>query len=139
MVSFDKGVHVMCELRYGNDYPDVCPPSEAARTCLTVYRGVHSEGEIISNTDFIPVFEIRPKKIYDIGEECGSKALSFWKTKQKMKNLMRRYPKLGTRIIEIDLNEECGLLIEDSNGHCNLWDYSNPDIVTAIGENWREV
>ena len=56
-----------------------------------------------------------------------------------LRNTMIDHPKLGEKMISVKLNERCGVILKDGKYHFNLWDYSNPNLISAIGIDWEEV
>ncbi|MCB6915485.1 hypothetical protein LIZ91_02695 [Enterococcus avium] len=127
--------------RYGNDYPDQCPPSEASSPIgISLYRICKSESgstKLLSD-DFVPVWENQRRK-FPKNKECGAKALSFNSSLNDLSSLMQDHPNIGKRIVKVNLNESCGVIKQTSANHYNLWDLFNPGIIDAIGNEWEEV
>lgn len=129
-------------LRYGDDYPTQCPPREAYPPIdMTLYRICKSKSQNSSLTleDFVPVWEQPHRKFPRSQQECGAKALSFNDSLAELSDLMENFPNIGNRIVRIDLNELCGLIHRTSRNHYNLWDFTRPNIIEAIGNQWEEV
>lgn len=128
--------------RYGDNYPEACPPLEAtAPTQMKLYRickSKHGE-ENLEPEDFVPVFETSGRT-FPPRQLCKSKALSFEDNLEEIKRKMFEYPNIGNRIVECELNENCGVLLQTGNiSHYSLWDLYDPDVVSAIGNHWEEV
>lgn len=128
--------------RYGEDYPTQCPPEEAIPPeNLVLYRACCEEivvDGVLNSNNFVPVWEQRNRK-FPPHAECGAKAISFNENKNKLRNTMIDHPKLGEKMISVKLNERCGVILKDGKYHFNLWDYSNPNLISAIGIDWEEV
>lgn len=128
--------------RYRDDYPLQCPPQEASPpNNLILYRACRADlsvDGVLNKNNFIPVWEQKARK-FPAKKECGAKALSFYDNKNKLEQNMLDFPGIGSKIIEVKLNDECGVVLKDGKNHYNLWDLFSPDIVTAIGSDWREV
>lgn len=88
--------------------------------------------------DFVPLFET-PRK-FPPEKDCMTRALSFDNSLEEAKNKMINFPNMGNRIVECELNEDCGVLLQTGKiSHYSLWDLYDPDIVSAIGNHWEEV
>lgn len=131
----------MLEYRYGTDYPEQCPPENATSANHSLYRACHTYIEndnSLNIENFIPVYET-PGRKFMAHQECQAKALSFYDDIETLKNKILDYPNIGDRIIHIQLNSDCGVVLKTGKNHYSIWDYATPSIVEAIGDEWREV
>ncbi|GEM_PF-1267280 len=135
-------------LRYGTDYPKQCPPNDCKIASSEVlYRACHAEVEDsdgnLNMENFIPVWEQTKTtgRTFPKPKFCEAKALSFFSTEEACLNKIRDYPKIGSKIIKVKLNSQCGFIrkSDPDSLHYSLWDLSKPTISKAIGKNWKKV
>lgn len=142
LMKFERKL-IMSELifRYRDDYPEMCPPKDAQPPFnLNLYRICKSQKgyKTLIIKDFEPVWENKKRK-FPKYQECGAKAISFNSDLNSLENLIQDHPNIGNRIVKFKLNESCGLVKITNKNHYNLWDLMQPDILTAIGNEWKEV
>jgi hypothetical protein len=129
--------------RYDSNYPSQCPPSDAVSPeKLRLFRickyGIQNSNGELNEKNFIPVCENK-KRNFPPKKECISKALSFLGTLTKCKEMEEKYPNLGSKQIEVILNNKCGMIKKTNSLHYSLWDFKHPCICEAIGNDWKEV
>ena len=114
-------------LKYGEDYPDACPPSEANEMEGSFYRMCNSA--VPEKDDF--------KTHVDLGlnfpppKLCEAKALSFFASEQAIERLKKRFPKFKDKVavlINISPSHGVGLL---EGEHLNLWEFQDVNFLDA--------
>ena len=112
-------------LKYGEDYPDACPPSEANEMEGSFYRMCNSA--VPEKDDF--------KTHVDLGlnfpppKLCEAKALSFFTSEQAIEKLKKRFPKFKVAVlINISPSHGVGLL---EGEHLNLWEFQDVNFLDA--------
>lgn len=108
-------------LKYGEDYPDSCPPSEANEVEGSFYRicnsAVPEKDDFKTHVDLGLNFP--PQKL------CEAKALSFFASEQAIERLKKRFPKFKDKVavlINILPSHGVGLL---EGEHLNLWEFQD--------------
>lgn len=128
--------------RYKDKYPVACPPNSTyPPDGKILYRisKYNNEKEVLNEANFVPVWEQTNRK-FPPEKECMAKSLSFFQDKEVIREKMENYPALGSGIIKIISNENCGVIEETgSKGHLSLWDLHTPKLVDAVGSDWEEV
>ena len=114
-------------LKYGEDYPDSCPPSEANEVEGSFYRicnsAVPEKDDFKTHVDLGLNFP--PQKL------CEAKALSFFASEQAIEELKKRYPKFKDKVavlINILPSHGVGLL---EGEHLNLWEFQDVNFLDA--------
>ena len=114
-------------LKYGEDYPDACPPSEANEVEGSFYRicnsAVPEEDDFKTHVDLGLKFP--PQKL------CEAKALSFFVSEQAIEKLKKRFPKFKNKVavlINILPSHGVGLLEVE---HLNLWEFQDVNFLDA--------
>lgn len=114
-------------LKYGEDYPDSCPPSEANEVEGSFYRicnsAVPEKDDFKTHVDLGLNFP--PQKL------CEAKALSFFSSEQAIERLKKRFPKFKDKVavlINILPSHGVGLL---EGEHLNLWEFQDVNFLDA--------
>ncbi|EHI75837.1 MULTISPECIES: hypothetical protein [Streptococcus] len=114
-------------LKYGEDYPDSCPPSEANEVEGSFYRicnsAVPEKDDFKTHVDLGLNFP--PQKL------CEAKALSFFASEQAIERLKKRFPKFKDKVavlINILPSHGVGLL---EGEHLNLWEFQDVNFLDA--------
>ena len=114
-------------LKYGEDYPDSCPPSEANEVEGSFYRicnsAVPEKDDFKTHVDLGLNFP--PQKL------CEAKALSFFASEQAVERLKKRFPKFKDKVavlINILPSHGVGLL---EGEHLNLWEFQDVNFLDA--------
>lgn len=109
------------ELKYGKDYPNMCPPEQAKAYVGSFYRLCESTDP--SESDFITHYELGniPR-----GQECEARALSFFDDLGAIENLKQKFKKkFGNKVaVLVDITSKHGIGILE-NHHLNLWEYKD--------------
>ena len=114
-------------LKYGEDYPYSCPPSEANEVEGSFYRicnsAVPEKDDFKTHVDLGLNFP--PQKL------CEAKALSFFASEQAIERLKKRFPKFKDKVavlINILPSHGVGLL---EGEHLNLWEFQDVNFLDA--------
>ena len=114
-------------LKYGEDYPDSCPPSEANEVEGSFYRicnsAVPEKDDFKTHVDLGLNFP--PQKL------CEAKALSFFASEQAIERLKKRFPKFKDKVavlINILPSHGVGLL---EGEQLNLWEFQDVNFLDA--------
>lgn len=114
-------------LKYGEDYPDSCLPSEANEVEGSFYRicnsAVPEKDDFKTHVDLGLNFP--PQKL------CEAKALSFFASEQAIERLKKRFPKFKDKVavlINILPSHGVGLL---EGEHLNLWEFQDVNFLDA--------
>lgn len=122
-----KGIDM---LKYGEDYPDACPPPEASEVEGTFYRMCNSETPEVDDfkTHVDLGLSFPPKKL------CEAKALSFFTSKRAIESLKKRFPKFKSKVaVLINILPSHGVGVLEGE-HLNLWEFQDVNfIVTQEG------
>lgn len=125
----------MKELKYGSDYPNSCPPSEARPIQGSFYRFCSSE--ILSPNDCKTHVDL--KASFPPNKLCEAKALSFFKDISSARMMQKKYKKKfqNSVLFEVDIQENWGIAMLEGS-HLNLWEY-NIDIYNEMKTHSRMV
>ena len=117
------------ELKYGNDYPESCPPSSAAPIEGDFYRLCATNPPTLN--DF--------KTHVDLGlpfpspKLCEAKALSFFTNLDSIDRMQKRFPRLKNKIaVLVSVSSEHGVSVL-SGDHLNLWEYQGVNFLQKEG------
>lgn len=125
----------MERLKY-DDYPQNCPPQQAAEIEGVFYR--LCDEEIPIRTDFMTHFD--SNLAYPEHMLCEAKALSFYDTLESAEKIKKRYKKKfkNKKIVKVVIEKKLGIG-EINNNHLNLWEYFGLNIFDLVKVQFEEV
>ncbi|VTS47015.1 Uncharacterised protein [Streptococcus anginosus] len=117
------------ELKYGNDYPKSCPPSNAVPIEGNFYRLCATNPPTL--TDFKTHVDLGlsfpPQKI------CEAKALSFFTNLDSIEKMKKRFPRFKNMIaVLVSVSYAHGVSVL-SDDHLNLWEYQGVNFLQKEG------
>lgn len=112
---------------YIEDLPPNCPFSDAKEDEKTLFR-IFVESEDSEN-NFKSYVSLHPDRT-EFKINCKAHGISLFESKEIAISYIKRNPKLGEYIAELEINKECGklMLTNTKNGHYTLWLYKTFDI-----------
>lgn len=118
------------DLKYGEDYPESCPPGSASPVEGCYYRLCDSNPP--TDKDFKTHVDLGlnfpPKKL------CEAKALSFMSSMKSATNMQNRFPRLKKKFpVLVNLVPLHGIGLE-AGEHLNLWEYCGLNLLECIGK-----
>lgn len=123
------------ELKYGDNYPEQCPPKNAKEIDGIFYRFCSNP---ICEKDFKTHVDIGlsfpPKKL------CEAKALSFFDTIEESNRYREKFPKRfnSKQLVKVHIDKDSGIGVLKKH-HLNLWEYKNSNIFLNASKNNKEM
>jgi hypothetical protein len=101
-------------------FPQNCPPEEAAKADLTVFRLADSAPP--TSADFIPTVVLTPSRLLGVEQLCLGCGLSVHKESTDAFELKKRYKPLREKVVvQVRITPEDGVVMKTGSGSHHTW------------------